>query len=405
MTTRHLAEGYFPQPDYLDGRHLASEGHYSFEIMNPQTLRAAIPQKFFDESKPIALFSCNAMTLIRLGNKLITCSHYNHGYVDPRLIPNPAEERIENLLYGQPTSIAEKCDRQFARYARQGIRFINYLDTDILTDKRLDASDVVDLLIATREPIYIKGSISSGGRHIARLSFDDDGCPFIETSSLAIIDIIERAVERADEAKEKIEDKESLLVYPEPMREEVLEEFKRHAQKTKISVRSILLSILSSIDDPIIEREIPFELCNGARVEFRVICQADETDEVPHVVAHYCKESTDPVAANISISGRGTASMEVLKELVKQHHSPTQNADNYMQQIEKSVNRFAKHYFEQKGLKSFAVDLVPVWNNEKKELEFWLLEVKDRFGFTGLWTVDPKLAEEVEKRLSMRRQE
>ena len=64
-----------------------------------------------------------------------------------------------------------------------------------------------------------------------------------------------------------------------------------------------------------------------------------------------------------------------------------------------NLESFSRHYFEQKGFKSFAVDLVPVWNKERENLEFWLLEVQDRFGFTGLWTVDPKTAEEVEKRL------
>ena len=414
VATRKLAEGFFPQPDFLDGRYVKLGSHYTFEIVSPATLLHAIPKEFFDQRYNAALLSSSAFDMLRLGDKVFTFSRSNNfGPADTRLDAGPdlrgVDDRLKSALLGLIDGPEQAVARQFAKYERLGVRFVNIVFTRSDRD-RSDATTVADLLLAGQEPVYIKGSLSAGGQLVVRLGFEADGTAYIETSSPGIHDLLENIVEHAERQVEQAKNVAQVEeLYSVDTQAEELERRQKSAQRARVSVYKILVELITNIEQPIIEKEIPYERLNGARVEFRDICQIAEGTDEPSVTARYCKESTDPVAANISISGRGSASEDVLRGLVAQryNHLTLDQQDNlvdeYQQQMDQSVSTFAKHYYKARGYASFAVDRVPVWNQEEGKLEFWLLEVQDVFGYSGLWKVDPEAAQAVSDRLDNNR--
>lgn len=421
VSNREIAEGYFPQPDYLDGRYIQSQSQYAFGVINAEDLFAQIPESFFDKSRSVAILSTGAFLLLRVEECICVIPVRNHqGEIDQRLLGRPpsTEEKLTYAIFGEMKTFGkektakEKVSDLLDYYRFAKVEFITHLELEEKPEERFDVVDAAHILLSAKKPAYIKGSDSSGGRLIARLGFDEQGNPYIETSSREVNDTIESSISKAEDKIERLKRFQNVdkYAYPESLREKEEEKLLRWVEYSKISVESLLIELLAEIKNPIIEKEIPYETFNGARVEFRMICQTTDTSDIPQVVAHYCKESTDPIAANISISGRGALSDRVMSGLV-QHRAAQMEFNNgeqpdfaeltkqYMAEITASVNTFAAHYYEERGLKSFAVDLVPVWNEDTKKLEFWLLEVQDTFGFAGLIEVDPEAAKKVEARL------
>jgi hypothetical protein len=74
-------------------------------------------------------------------------------------------------------------------------------------------------------------------------------------------------------------------------------------------------------------------------------------------------------------------------------------ATKTLERFERSVTQFATGFADKLStitpLKDFAVDVVPVWNEEKQDLDFFLLEVQYAYGYKGLTAVDPDSATRV----------
>jgi hypothetical protein len=414
VTNRDIAQGYFPQPGFIDGRYIHTTGGHCFEVLQPMDLFNAIPKSFFKDKKGSAILYADAYVLIRDGDNVASIPLPNcHGQIDQRLRLSapPEEARLIAAIFGRPNTAQDKLKSFFQKLQGSDVRFLGNTQIESKDDNSLSTSELAQLLLSLREPVYIKGSNSSGGRMILKLGFEPSGEPYLETSSQEILQDIEYAILKVEDIQEQhiSFDSEGIKLYPEQVIEQQKTQLNKKLEKNKISVESLLTAILTSINNPIIEQEIPFETLKNQRVEFRVICQIDESNSIPHVVADYCKMSGDPVAANISIAGHGAFSEEVIRGLYLQRlgiteadsafHPIDENVEKNLSDMREMVNKFAKHYFEKTGIKSFVVDLVPVWNQESSNFEFWLLEFQDKFAFSGLEEIDPEMAASVRKRL------
>jgi len=390
VDTRKLAEGYFPQPAYLDSRYISNPSGIRFEVFSPNEVYGAIPSEFFDEKYKVGVLRTEAFALFRFGDKFFCQAlQINNFPEDERLtfpIPITAEQKLMKSILGSVLGLPSNIKELFQYYEKKGVRFVNEIREDIEQQERPSVSK---LLLSLKEPVYIKGSLSSGGKMVVRLSQDENGAPVLESSSPDFALLFEDTLYTSDERLQKTQDVE-------------ITEKRREAHK--VCVEQLLSRVISEIKQPIIEAEIPFETRNGNRVEFRIICQKLSPELDPSVVAHYCKESPDPVAANISIAGDGSFTIKVIKDLVAKRHSDLSAKEKlvmtnkYLAEIIEAVNNFIPTYSDRRNIYDFAVDLVPVWNEVKNSLEFWLLEVQTPYGFSGLESIDPTLAQEVRER-------
>ena len=75
-------------------------------------------------------------------------------------------------------------------------------------------------------------------------------------------------------------------------------------------------------------------------------------------------------------------------------------ATETLKRFEHSVTEFARKFSQELqanvAMNDFAVDIVPVWNADKNDLDFYLLEVQYVYRHAGLTQVDPAAAKRVE---------
>ena len=173
------------------------------------------------------------------------------------------------------------------------------------------------------------------------------------------------------------------------------------------------------METPIIEEEIPVARYTTKlgveKCEFRAIFQGLDT---PELVGSYAKASLKDIAANISIAGRGRHTVQVIRGIMQQRlegkYDQTEinsRATKTLERFEQSVTQFATDFADKLStitpLKDFAVDVVPTWNTETDDIDFYLLEVQYAYGYEGLRAVAPGTAAQVtsfkEKKAELRK--
>lgn len=257
-----------------------------------------------------------------------------------------------------------------------------------------DASTFAHELAANPSAVYVKSTRTSGGELILRHRRASDGQLVLESDSHELGRLLSNTLR-------SIKSGQAFIAIPtfKKRREEFL---------ARCSVTGMLQHALKFMETPIVEEEIPvakYRTKAGVeKCEFRAIFQGREEVEL---VASYAKASLKDVAANISIAGRGRHTVQVIRGIMQHnlqdtHDQATINkrATETLKRFEHSVTEFARKFSERirpnDAMNDFAVDIVPVWNAEKNDLDFYLLEVQYVYRHAGLTQVDPASAKRVE---------
>lgn len=255
-----------------------------------------------------------------------------------------------------------------------------------------DTTALVTEIQSHPEPLYIKGTRTSGGEFVVRHKRLPTGKSILESDS----------PEFGYSLSISINSLKSCLKNPPAWQKQILPKF-----ISRCSTSGTLGKILWQMETPILEEEIPVARYTTKagieKCEFRAIFQGLES---PELVATYAKASLKDIAANISIAGRGRHTVQVIRGIMQQNLSGTleqaeinKRAAQTLKRFEDTVSNFAEQFaaelIETTRLKDFAVDVVPVWNEEKQDLDFFLLEVQYAYGYKGLTAVDPDSATRV----------
>ena len=241
--------------------------------------------------------------------------------------------------------------------------------------------------------VYVKSTRTAGGQLILRHRRASDGQLVLESDSLELGRLLSVTLDSL-KAHDKL---------PPRLANRSIGKF-----LDRCSVTGMLKHALKFMETPIVEEEIPvakYRTKAGIeKCEFRAIFQGREEVEL---VASYAKASLKDVAANISIAGRGRHTVQVIRGIMQHnlkdtHDQATINrrATETLKRFEHSVTEFARKFSQELqanvAMNDFAVDIVPVWNAEKNDLDFYLLEVQYVYRHAGLNQVDPAAAKRVE---------
>ena len=256
-----------------------------------------------------------------------------------------------------------------------------------------DASEFANELAANPSTVYVKSTRTAGGELILRHRRASDGQLVLESDSHELGHLLSITLD-------SIKSNQRL---PPAFANRTIWKF-----LARCSVTGMLQHALKFMEAPIVEEEIPvakYRTKMGIeKCEFRAIFQGREDVEL---VASYAKASLKDVAANISIAGKGRHTVQVIRGIMQQnlqdvHDQETINlrATETLKRFEQSVTDFARKFSEKLrpdySMSDFAVDVVPVWNAERNDLDFSLLEVQYVYRHNGLTQVDPASAARVE---------
>lgn len=282
--------------------------------------------------------------------------------------------------------------RTFLRMTR---RTDSFTLTFLAQDQPLpyDASAFANELAANPGAVYLKSTRTAGGELVLRHRRAADGHLILESDSHELGLLLSATLNSL---------KSNRTLPP------ILAEKTRGQILTRCSVTGMVRHALTFMETPIVEEEIPVAKYHTRagieKCEFRAIFQGRQNIEL---VASYAKASLRDVAANISIAGRGRHTVQVIRGIMQQnlkdsHDQETINkrATETLKRFEDSVTDFARKFSEElrpsHAMNDFAVDIVPVWNNAKQDLDFYLLEVQYGYRHAGLRKVDADAAKRIE---------
>lgn len=182
----------------------------------------------------------------------------------------------------------------------------------------------------------------------------------------------------------------------------------------------------------IAEEEIPIERIDGARIEFRFYFTPEATNGRYILSGHNAKASSAKVAGNISTFGYGLETFKTIRQLITQRSPELQEeeldkATNEMaQKLFNEAELFLEHFLNSAGrLKSMTLgakesfehlnasmglDIAPVWSEELKSFEWYLVELNacsgdtTRPGTHALESTDPYRGVFVRDRSFLRRE-
>lgn len=302
--------------------------------------------------------------------------------------------RTKNPLLRALWRIAKNEPDNHARFARFADLVKNsvYAEEYLGMPKSSDAPDylvISRLLIQSGNTLYVKDAYGGAGNEVARIRSGDGGMPILESHSPQILEL---ALPRHDRSTPNAEEP---AIQPGPALGDP---------------EIVMPAVLKSMRLPIIESQIPYEVVNGCRVEFRVICGIEGVNDWI-VFGHYAKVSNKEVTANISHGGWGNRTEVVVLQIYKQR-IPGLSADelerrtiDFVQKIERDSLTFARRFydhFKDRAQPDIAIDICPSWNSELGEIELYLVEVnQNNYGISGLISCNPEVASKVrELRLS-----
>ncbi len=268
-------------------------------------------------------------------------------------------------------------------------------------DERISRDTTIPQILGHESTLYLKSTRTSGGQLVLCIKTNEAGEKRIVSDSPELGDILERSIDLIEEQEEFFRDSWGDSASPPPW---VV------PTDRILSLPGILGSIIARMESPIIEEEIPVPRVTTPlgleKSEFRLIFQGDES---PKLVAAYAKSSGKEVAANISYGGRGRAIDDVIGDIYDQYSNHQKSAlsnviaKSRCELLEKAqmfATKFAALHQKAGGfrdMRDFAVDICPVWNEQSQSIDFYLLEVQYRYGFSGLVEVSPEDAQKVQE--------
>jgi hypothetical protein len=249
--------------------------------------------------------------------------------------------------------------------------------------------------------VFVKSSRSSDGILVLQVTGREGHEPVIESDSVEVGELLKQylfQIESVRLAKSR--------GAVEPLEQVVVAEDSKAIRK-RSSMEGFLEKALSCMEAPIVEDAIPVArlvVPQGVeKVECRLIFQGKEQVEL---AGHYVKASNNKVAANIACGGHSRRTFDVLYGLHNQHLEGSVSPDEMerraaqsFDRLHEQASRFAKvcadHYRQlmpQRPLCDFALDICPVWDQERGTLRFFLLEIQFTYGFSGLTAALPVMA-------------
>jgi hypothetical protein len=259
---------------------------------------------------------------------------------------------------------------------------------------------VAQAIIEEGSEVYIKSSRTSGGKRVINVRPDEFNRPKILSDSPEVGEFLSTLVRDA-----------AMLANREDWPPPLIDSAEKSLACTATLV-DFLAALIGEMKAPIIERAIPAMRLSTEhgreKIEFRMILQGDETLKV---AGHYAKASLNDVAGNISIGGYGRKTRDAIAGLYRQELGARYHDDRISKKIDETYNqlisvaedlgnKFAKSSKEDsldaaRNMNDFAIDICPVWNQEKDSIEFYLLEIQEGYRCTALTQVEPEMAENV----------
>ena len=264
--------------------------------------------------------------------------------------------------------------------------------------------DLINGILSHKGNLYIKDARSGGGYLIVRVK-KEEGKVHLECDSPDLEFLIEKRKELLKTRQVRYD----YLIKSDVQQIWIDSKQKLTDEYDPNDPKGILYDLLITLGNPIIEEEISYETFNGHRAEFRLICQRvpeikaeDETFEIKG----YAKVSSNGVTANISLGGHGEPVRDVLRGMYKQR-IPEMSEDelsSIVDEAEKDIMTRTKDFAEkvyshyasnltliEAGIdtpRDFAIDLIPVWDNETGRIDYCFLEINHHYGYKGLREVD-----------------
>jgi hypothetical protein len=269
--------------------------------------------------------------------------------------------------------------------------FIRVPETTVTRD---DVSRALTSLMRDEGVYYLKSTRSSGGAGIVKITVTE-GDLRVESESPDTVRIFTDMLEHYRTQMNFVGSPST----PQLLRASALVPL-RGFQEPLVH---LLGRYIASLDCPILERAIPFELVfqSKERAEFRVIIQGGA------VTGAYTKVSPSDIAANISLSGRGERISTVVADIIARRLpdlSPEQQKARTVE-IEAEILSSALSLGEkfagelaathQLSISDYAIDLIPSWNENTNQLDLYFLEVQYGYAWSGLEAVDPEAAARV----------
>ncbi|MFH1511133.1 MAG: hypothetical protein ABIF10_05560 [Candidatus Woesearchaeota archaeon] len=269
---------------------------------------------------------------------------------------------------------------------------------------------LIEAILSHQGNLYIKDARTGGGYLVVRVRKEAlQTC--IESDSAEFMQLIKEREGKRQSLMERYQTYVDLNA-PQVMLNEVSARINRYDAKNN---RGILHDLFLTLENPLVEEEVPCETINGERAELRLICQRLSClPSKKFGVIGYAKVSGKYISANISLGGHGDKISNVLNGIYSQRLSWAKKDQlaTIITEAEKDIiertTAFAEgvynYYKSNRTMKrqgidlprDFAVDLIPTWDGVAREIKLYFLEINRLYAYKGLQEVDPAAARTVE---------
>jgi|GEM_PF-3460115 len=396
-TVNQLGVDQLHQPQYLDVRALTTrQPVVTFSHLNLSEFPLDWIKEGTPEEKRVILFedSTQGFAVIRTEKCIFLHSDSSAMQAAIRVSEIDRRDNLPELFdihFADFTALLSKNNDIKIQHLQQQVRHAG--DSE-------EVKVVARAIISDNSELYVKSTRTSGGELIINVRPDEFSKPRILSDSAEVGYFLGKLARAAD-----------LLTNPGDKHPIHLQAAEQQLTCTE-SLADLLASLMNQMKAPIVERAIPairLKTESGdEKIEFRLILQGDKTLKV---AGHYAKASLNDVAGNISIGGYGRRTRDAIARLYRQELGTRYHEERILGKIDQTLsqlisvaedlgNKFAKSLKADKlegkrGMKDFAVDICPVWNQEKDSIELHLLEIQYGYAYSGLTQVEPEMAKAV----------
>ena len=381
--------GIFNNPRYLDTRKLFSNSKTPTRFRFVPKEFSNFPHWILDdlfnwENKPKSYIFQNTEDGFRIrGSKKQGFTVYSEGNMVVKEA-NQETKKIRDPHQRLDAFLAKLIEKEFS------IDVVGYKG-----DPSNQQEQLLTGLLVHNQNLYIKDARTGGGYLVVKVCRDGSE---IKSDSPDF--------QKLKEAREKeLENRQNRLAhykkehYSQGWIDQVQKEIDEYDPQDK---EGILVDLFKTLNNPLIEEESPYEAYQGGRAEFRLICQRVNSKK-GFQIEPYAKVSASDVSTNISLGGRGELIHKVIAAIYQQR-KPELTKMELLDAVHKAIidlsqrtRSFAEQVYQHyrstlsEGLtvpRDFAVDLIPVWDEEKDKLDYDFLEINRHYGYSGLMQVN-----------------
>ncbi len=382
------------QPRYLDARGVNPPDSF-VEFLNisfanfPLKQIASTPKSV----KKIWVFEDSRQGFAVVSDGTRQYAHSEHPIARELIRKNQIEKNTQN---GSPFSARlERFLTELAQHPQYRVRLLTC--SPRLEDERLTLARSI---LGYQGEVFVKSSRSSDGILVLQVSGREGHESLIQSDSVELGELLKQYLFQVESVRST---KSSGKIGP--LERVVLHEAATAVRK-RSSMEGFLEKALSCMEAPIVEDAIPVArlvVPQGVeKVECRLIFQGKEQVEL---VGHYVKASPNKIAANIACGGHSRRTYDVIYGLHNQNLEGLVPSDEIETRATRSFERLQEHgarfaracadHYRQlmprRPLCDFALDICPVWDQERGTLRFSLLEIQFTYGFSGLTTTQPAM--------------